>query len=526
MPAVEGSGPHGPGPSRSFTRRRPPWLLTITSTAAAVAVVVPIAYVGVRATDDGWSGFEATLWRGRTLDLVTRSLALAGAVTITALIIGIACAWLVSRTDLPGRRVWRVVLGLPLAIPSYVAAWAWIGWRPDLEGGVGAWIVLTTISYPYVYFPVLGALRRADPSVEEVARSLGRGPWSTFWFVTLPQVRIAAVGGGLLVGLYALSDFSAVAIMRFEALTHVIYRSYRASFDRTPPAVLGCVLVALSLVIVLLANRVNRHARLARVGTGAIRPARLVTLGWRRIPALAFVTALTAITFGVPLRMLILWSYRGRSTADWSRVVDAATTTLWLGVLAAVVTIIVALPIAILSARYPGTLSRSVTGLAYAGHSLPGIVVGLAMVFFGIRLATPLYQRTPMLTFAYVVLFLSLALGAMHNAIAQAPASLDEVARSLGRTQRQAWASVTLRLAAPGIGVAAALVCLAVMKELPATLLLRPIGTDTLATRLWSHTDASSYAAAAPYAVAIVVVAAIPTALLSRLGLRQEASIR
>ncbi|MET0910896.1 MAG: ABC transporter permease subunit, partial [Ilumatobacteraceae bacterium] len=186
------------------------------------------------------------------------------------------------------------------------------------------------------------------------------------------------------------------------------------------------------------------------------------------------------------------------------------------------ITVAVALPIAILSARYPSRLSRSVTGLAYAGHSLPGIVVGLAIVFFGIRLATPLYQRTPMLTFAYVVLFLSLALGAMHNAIAQAPIALDEVARSLGRTQRQAWMAVTLRLAAPGIGVAGALVCLAVMKELPATLLLRPIGTDTLATRLWSHTDASSYAAAAPYAMMIVLVAAIPTAILSRLGSRYE----
>lgn len=485
-------------------------------------MVIPIAYVGLRATDDGWAGFKATLWRQRTLELVARSVALAAAVTLSTLVIGVACAWLVSRTDLPARGVWRVVLGLPLAIPSYVAAWAWIGWRPELEGGVGAWIVLTTITYPYVYFPVLGAFRRADSSLEEVARSLGRGPWSTFWGVTLPQVRIAAVGGGLLVGLYTLSDFSAVAIMRFEALTHVIYRSYRASFDRTPPAVLGCVLIAISLVVVLLANRVNRRTRVQRVGGGTNRPVHPVRLGRWRYPAIALVAGLTVVTFGVPTRMLVLWSYRGRSSADWSRVFDAAFSTLWLGIVAAAVTVAVALPIAILSARYPGRLSRTVTGLAYAGHSLPGIVIGLAIVFFGIRLVTPLYQRTPMLTFAYVVLFLSLALGAMHNAIAQAPVVLDEVARSLGRTQRQAWMSITLRLAAPGIGVAAALVCLAVMKELPATLLLRPIGTDTLATRLWSHTDASSYAAAAPYAVMIVLVAAIPTAILSRLGSRYE----
>lgn len=236
---------------------------------------------------------------------------------------------------------------------------------------------------------------------------------------------------------------------------------------------------------------------------------------------LAALSALTFLVFAVPTRMLVLWVYRGRSSTNWSRLTEAAWSTLSLGLVAALVTVIVALPIAMLSARYPGGLSRGVTALAYAGHSLPGIVIALSMVFFGIRVATPLYQKTPMLVFAYVVLFLSLALGAMHNAIAQAPASLDEVARSLGRTQIQAWMAVTVRLAAPGVGVAAALVCLAVMKELPATLLLRPIGTETLATRLWSHTDARSYAAAAPYAAAIVLVASVPTAVLSQLGTRR-----
>lgn len=493
----------------------------MTSVVAAVAVVVPIAYIVVRATDNGWTGFRATLWRQRTLELVGRSLGLATTVTAAALAIGIACAWLVARTDIIGRRVWQVVLGLPLAMPSYVSAWAWIGWRPELQGFFGAWLVLTTISYPYVYFPVLGALRRADPTIEEIARSLGSGPWRTFHRVTWPQIRIAAVGGGLLVGLYALSDFSGVAIMRFEALTHVIYRSYRASFDRTPPAVLGCVLVALSLLIVFIANRVHHRDRHGRIGGGAPRPVPPVHLGRRQLPVLAGLCALVLVTFAVPARMLVLWIYRGRSVTDWSRLAGAAWSTLSLGVIAALVTVLVGLPIAMLSARYPGRLSRGVTALAYAGHSLPGIVIALAMVFFGIRVATPLYQKTPMLIFAYVVLFLSLALGAMHNAIAQAPASLDEIARSLGRTQIQAWLAITVRLAAPGVAVAAALVCLAVMKELPATLLLRPIGTETLATRLWSHTDARSYSAAAPYAAAIVLVASVPTAVLSQVGTRR-----
>ena len=332
----------------------------------------------------------------------------------------------------------------------------------------------------------------------------------------MPQVRIATFGGALLVALYTLSDFGAVSLMRFEALTHVIYRSYRASFDRTPPAVLGVVLVTVSLVVIAMMSRVQRHE--PRTPARLRRDVVPIRLGRWRWAAVASATALTAATFVVPLATLVVWLRRGRADIDWARVAEAALTTLGLGLIAAVATVVVAAPLSLLVARFQGRRSRLLEALAYAGHSLPGIVVALAMVFFGIRLATPLYQRTPMLVFAYVVLFLSLALGAIRNAIAQVPPSIEEVARTLGRRPWTVWTTVTLRLAAPGIGVAAALVCLTVMKELPATLLLRPIGTETLATRLWDQTDTGSYADAAPYAAAILLMASLPTAVLSRLG--------
>lgn len=473
-------------------------------------------YLVVRATEAGWDPIEATLGRPRTGALIGRSLGLAASVTLASLVIGIGGAWLVSRTDVPGRRVWRVALGLPLALPSYVSAWAWLAFDGDLAGRTGAFLVLTSVSYPYVYLPVLAALRRSDPALEEVARSLGRRPVTVFFTVTLRQVRIAATGGALLVGLYALSDFGAVSIMRYESLTHVIYRSYRASFDRTPAAVLGCVLVVLTIAIVLLESRTRGVTREAKVGAGAPRAARPASLGAWRWPAFGAVAGALVVSIGVPMWSLAHWLERGTSSADWSEVADATMTTLGLAALAAAATVALALPVGIMSARYAGPLSGSVTAAAYAGHALPGIVVALSLVFFGIRFAEPVYQRTPMLVFAYVVLFLSLAIGAVHASVAQAPPVLDDVARSLGRTNLGVWRDVTLRLAAPGIGAGATLVFLTVMKELPATLLLRPIGMDTLATRLWSLTDAASYAAAAPYAAVIVVVAALPTALLTR----------
>ncbi len=495
-------------------RRRVPVPLVFGAAVAGLAVLLPIFYLLVRATEHGWGPVSDTLLRPRMLQLIGRSVGMAAAVTFGSLVLGVGGAWLVTRTDVPGAKVWRVLLALPLAVPSYVAAWAWIALRPELAGPAGAFVVLTTVSFPYVYLPVAAAFRNTDPALEDAARSLGRRPLAVLLGVTLRQARPAAVGGSLLVALYALSDFGAVSIMRYESLTHALYRSYRASFDRTPAAVLGCVLVALAVVL-LVAQRRRGPDRVARVAGGAPRTASRVPLGRWRWPAAAMLAGVVVASLGVPAWSLVFWLRRGTSSTDWSRLFDAIGTTAWVAAAGAVLTVAIALPVGILSARYGGRFAHVVTTAAYASHSLPGIVVALSLVFFGIRFATPLYQRTPMLLFAYVVLFLSLAVASVHNSVAQAPPVLDEMSRSLGRSSLSTWVHVTMRLAAPGIGAGTLLVFLTIMKELPATLLLRPIGVDTLATRLWGYTEGASYAAAAPFAAAIVLLAAVPTTLLT-----------
>lgn len=477
---------------------------------------MPLVYLLLRTAGAGVEQVVDVLWRPRTLELLARSLGLAAVVTLASLVVGGAWAWVVTQTSLPGRRFWLVVGTLPLAVPSYVAAYAWISLVPGMPAFLGSALVLTAVCYPYVLLPVAAALTRIDPAAADVARSLGKPPLQVLLTVTLRQVRPAAVAGSLLVALYVLSDFGAVALLRLDTFTRVIYTSYRAGFDPVPAAVLSLVLVAVTGVIAAAELRTRGRARQARLGSGVARqvsPVRLPTLG--RVAVLAAMGAVTVLALVVPLGTVAWWlggSSRAFPVAD---VLSAASSTVALALLAATLTTLVAAPVGFLAARHPSRSTGWLERVSYVGFALPGIVVALSLVYLGVRVVYPLYQTTAMLVVAYVVLFLPMAVGSIRAAVSATPPVLEEMARSLGRPPLQAFTSVTLPVIAPGVLAGAALTAVTVMKELPATLILRPIGTDTLATQLWSATAAGAYAAAAPYAAVLVLVAIMPAAVLA-----------
>lgn len=460
----------------------------------------------------------------RVARLASTSLLLAAVVTAACLVIGVAGAWLVTRSNTPGRRLFAVLLALPLAVPSYVAAFTWVSvsdlWTSTpgarFEGFLAAAVVLTLYTYPYVYLPVAAALVRVDPGQEEVARSLGRGPLRTVLTVTLPQVRPAIAGGGLLAALYVLADFGAVSILRLDTFTRAIFTAFNSGFNRSMALSLATLLVLLTLVILFGEGRTRRAgARFASPHT--IRQARALDLGRWRWAGFAGLAAVTATALGVPAVSLTRWMGAGTSVANaWDRLGDAAMGSLTASFLGAALTMLLALPVGILAARHPGRLSRLLERAAYLAHSLPGVVVGLSLVFFGVTVALPLYQTTWMLALAYATLFLPLGVSAVASAAGQAPPSLEETAASLGTSPAGVFRRITLPLTLPGIGAGAALVFLTAMKELPATLLLRPTGMDTLATRLWGATGIGRYAEAAPYALVLVALAAIPTWVIVR----------
>ncbi len=514
-------------------RRPPPPAVLLGAIAVALVVLIPTAYLIVRASQGGARDLFEILTDGRTLALLGRTVALALAVTAGALAIGVPLAWLTTRTDLPGRRAFAVLTALPLVIPTYVGGYTFIAALgpkgiaqgllaplgvdrlPEFYGFFGAWLVLTLFTYPYVLLTVRAAVRRLDPALEEAARALGRSDRETFRRIVLPQLRPAATAGALLVALYTIHDFGAVSLLRYDTFTRAIYISYQGSFDRNRAAVLSLVLVALTMLVLAVEARGRGRAAYYRSHGSAPREPRIRRLGRRRWPAFAACTALVSVALALPVSVITYWLVRSaREGAGIGRTLGAALHSFEASGLAAILAVAAAWPIAVMAVRFPGRLARATERASFTGYALPGVVVALSLVFFGIRAVPALYQTLFMLVFAYIVLFLPQAGGALRASLLQLNPALEEASHSLGAGRLRTVRRVILPLVRPGIAAGAALVFLTAMKELPATLLLAPTGFRTLATEVWSATNASFFDRAAPPALGIVLASSIPLAAL------------
>ena len=493
---------------------RPPLALVLPGLLAALTSIAPLAYLFDIASDRGLDFVWDEIWQQRTIELVVRSLFLAASVSIASVLISVPAAWLVTRGDIPFRSGWRVLLALPLAIPSYLAAFAWISWRPSMAGFTGAFVVLTLVTYPYVFLPVCAALSRLNPAIEEIAVIHGRGRSLQLILLAARQVRGSIATGALLVALYVLSDFGAVATMRYDAFTWVIYSSYRSGFNPSRAAILAIVLVLIALVL-LFGEKILRGQNESHLSARSVdaNPRHRVSI---KPVAIAYLSTIIIFALAFPIWRVVTWVYRYGSEDSMADIATALWHSVFFSGLAALATIQLALPIGILAGRYPSRSTTLLEQSTYVTHALPGIVIAISMVFLGVRLLEPIYLRTPLLVIAYVALFLPVAVGSIRSAAEQIPDSLDEVSRSLKLSQWAIVRRVTLPLLAPGLLSAGSLVMLAGMKELPATMLLRPTGSETLATRLWTYTSVSDYAGAGPYALAIIVFVSIPTAIASR----------
>jgi iron(III) transport system permease protein len=442
-----------------------------------------------------------------------RSFGLAAAVTSAAVIIGVFAAWVVARSPIVPRRALIVVFSMSLAIPSYLSAFAWVSWIPQLNGFIGAALVLTFVCYPFVMLPVAASLQLSDPLTEDVARSLGRSPLSTFFSVTLGQVRSSVAGGALLVALYVLSDFGAVAAMRYEVFTWVIYGAYRAGFNPSRAAILSIVLIAAAFALTAAEIRIRSTSRV--LGSGVRRAAVRAKSSRQMTVAIVGSLAIVGIGVGVPVGRVVFWMVSNSHPTDFAELARAIASSFQVGIMTSIVTVAVALPISIAAARFSSPFTRSIEGSTYVVHALPGIVVAISMVFVGIRLLKPIYQQLPLLIAAQVIIFIPLAVSSIRSSIEMSRSSVEDVARSLGAGNMATVFRVTIPLALPGILAAGAMTMLSSVKELPAALLLRPIGLETLATNIWKFSSVSDYSSVGPYALAMVLLAVVPVAVLT-----------
>lgn len=495
-----------------------PWLFG----AAAVPVVLfclPLLYVVAKSWQAGPAAVLADLWRERTLALLANTLLLAAGVTAGACVLGTATAWWVERCDIPRRVLWRTLVSLPLAMPAFVASYAWSSLGGSLQNMTGAVFILTITVYPLVFLPVGAALRGMDPTFEDVSRSLGRGRWQTFFRVVLPMAGPALGAGSLLVLTHMFAEFGALSLLRVQTFTTAIFESYELQFDSSTAALQSAILMALCIPAAWGETRLRARSALARSGKGSARPLAAVALGRLRLPVLALLILLLLLSLGVPLATLAYWLIVGHSRGQGSADLAAALGgSLGLAMAGGVAIVALALPLVLASARHPGRLAAFADRLPYIVHGLPGLVIALALVFLSLRYAPSLYQGTALLLMAYVMLFLPLAQSALRASLVLVPSRLEELARGLGRSRLGAFASITLPSILPGIGAALALIVLEVMRELTATLMLAPTGVATLATELWSHANDGEYAAAAPFAALLVLVSALPVYVFTRRG--------
>jgi iron(III) transport system permease protein len=452
---------------------------------------------------------------------------LALGVTLAALAVGVPLAWLVVRTDLPGRRFWGLALSLPLVMPSFVAALALLGALaprgllqdvlepvgveslPDITGYWGALLALTLSTYPYVFLLTASGLRSVDPTAEEAARSLGASAPRVALRVTLPSLRPSLAAASLLVVLYVLSDFGAVSLMGYSTLTTGIYVRYESLLALEAAAILALILVVLAGAVVLLTSRWRLRGVIYRSTPGAGRTAAIVRLGRWRFVALAFCSSTLGLFLVLPLGVLVWWSVTadpvsGRAGVDWNAALHSA----FAGGAAAALAALVVLPAAILAWRYPSLLSGWLERLTLLPSALPGIAVALALVFVGARIGAPLYQSLALLLLAYLIRFMPYSLASTRASLETVSPHLEEAARSLGRRPLGTMVTVVLPIARSGILAGAALVFLSTVKELPATLLLQPIGFETLATEIWKGTAIGAYSEVAPSALVLVLLAA------------------
>ena len=496
--------------------------MLLPTIGVAAAVAVPIVYLLWRVIQADTQQVIGDLLRNRTFlqlaNTVLLTLGVLGFVTCIAL----PMAWLTTQTDLRGRRIISLIGVLPLAVPGYIMAYSLLslgGHGGPIhaltgtthvipKGYLGALLALGLYNLPYMYLSLRSAMLELDPSMEEAGRSLGHGRLSVFTRIMLPQLRPALLSGALLVCLHVIGDFGVVSLMNFQTFSYALYDMYDTG-DRIGAAAPALMLIALAAIILIADAWFLRGLTLHRTTATARPPRSIIALGLWSLPAYLLLAAIALVAVAAPIATVSYWALQPPLTPIGPQVLPALWHSLAGSLPAAAAATALAIPVALLARRYPSTLSLVLERCAFAGYAVPALAFALSLIVFSLHLAPLLYRSFVLLIAAYVIHFLAEAVGPIRSGLYLATPRLEEVSQGLGLSWPMTIVRVTLPLLRNSIAVAAALVFLSVMKELPLTMLLAPIPyNDTLAFNVWSHSENAGFAEAAPFALCILVSSA------------------
>jgi iron(III) transport system permease protein len=480
---------------------------------------VPVAVNVGQAIAGGWSSAQKVLHDQAALSLLGHTLLIAAIVTPLCVVVGVSVAWFLERTQVPGRRVWALLMVAPLTVPPLVVSFAWVSISSAMQGYLGA-VVITTLTYsPIVFLLVTVALRGLDPALEESARCLGCGSSATFWRVVLPHLRPAILGGSLLVVLDLLVEYDAYAALHVQTFSTNVYAQYQFG-STTGAAVLSCITTVLCVAFLMVEAKARGGASYARIDQGTRRTPIRHELGRVKIPVLIALAALVGASLGVPIGTLIYWFTQSSAaglaaaSAGLHYLPVATVTSVGLGVGAAVVGVALALPLALVVTRYRSRYGALLERSSYLSFALPDLVAALALAYAAVHFARVLYESIPLLIIGYAILFVPLALVAIRASLGQLEPRLEDSARSLGSSGLGVFGRVTLPLARPGLAAAGLLVFALTVGDLTTAQVLLPPSMYTLMTQFSANASTVAFAAAAPYAAVLIGLALVAAAIV------------
>jgi len=504
----------------------------LTSSVLIVALVsIPIVYLIIRAVSS--EDFFELLFRQRVFFILLRSIFLVISVTLGSTLISFFLAHFLVRTNIPFKKFLTVLCCLPIVIPSYVYGMVFVNILgpkgkfhdllsslritenfPDFYGFWGATIVLTLLSYPYIFLPLRSAMLRMDSSFEDASRSLGRGRFKTFFYVTFPLLSPALRSGGLLVALYTLSDFGAVALLRYETFTWAIMTQFEGAFNRVSASVLSLVLVAIA-VLILSSDSFFKGPKSYFSSSSSNRFLKSRNLDYKRWFIFFIICIPPAMGALFPFAGLLYWLFKGILLGE-SIIIEFGTifNSLFVAILAAAFTLLISCPITFFATRYKNSISRLIEKISYIGFGLPSIVIAISFVYFTINFVSPIYQTLVMLIIGYGVLFLPVAVSSMKTTLLQLNPNLEDASRGLGLGYWSTMWRVTIPLIMPSILAGALLVFLLTLKELPLTMVLAPLNFDSLSLKVWGFASEAFFAKAALPSIMIILLSGPAAAYL------------